>query len=329
MTDIVSQYLTIASGAGWIDKSSRDRLRFEGADALAFLQALLSNDVASLEIGQGAYAAYLTPQGRMIADLRVYRRPDGVVADVPAGLGPRLAEAFDRVIFTEDVRVAEISGSMAQIAVVGGDAAGAIARTLGADAAALRRLTCWSHVPARGGFVARTDDAIEESYDVFVPAEARDATIADLERTAIHAMAPDLAEALRIDAGRPMFGIDMTIDTIPLEAGLLERAISTTKGCYVGQEVVIRVLHRGGGRVARRLVRLVFDATVTERPPAGAPLVVDGRDIGHVTSAAFSPRHRRFVALGYVHRDFAEAGRGLHAALASGLVPATIAALAG
>ena len=331
MADILTQYRIIAAGAGWIDKGGRGRLRFDGADALRFLQALLTNDVAGLAVGQGAYAAYLTPQGRMIADLRLYRRADSVVADVPAGRGGTLAETFDRLIFTEDVRVADASSSMAQLAVVGGGAAETLAGAFGLEAGRLRGLACWSHVEvdAGAGFVARTDDALEESYDVFVPAAGQRATVAALEAAGAHAMSVELAEALRIDAGRPAFGRDMTEETIPLEAGLLERAISTTKGCYVGQEVVIRVLHRGAGRVAKRLARLVFDESLVEPPQAGSMLTIDGRDVGRLTSVAFSPRHHRHVALGYVHRDLAAPGQRVQVAATDGSVQAEIAALAG
>ena len=111
---------------------------------------------------------------------------------------------------------------------------------------------------------------------------------------------------LRVEAGHAEWGVDMNADTIPLEAGLLDRAISTGKGCYVGQEVIIRVLHRGGGRVAKKLVRLRFAGR--DVPAAGTPLSVDGREIGRVTSAVWSPRESAAIGLGYVHRDFAETG---------------------
>jgi len=109
---------------------------------------------------------------------------------------------------------------------------------------------------------------------------------------------------LRIEAGRPLFGVDMTTDTIPLEAGIEDRAISFTKGCYVGQEIIIRVMHRGHGRVARKLVGLRADGAVH----AAAPIAAGDRSIGHVTSAAHSPRLESWIAMGYVHRDFAEDG---------------------
>jgi hypothetical protein len=115
-------------------------------------------------------------------------------------------------------------------------------------------------------------------------------------------------ETLRVEAGRPEFHVDMTAETIPLEANLLDRAISTTKGCYVGQEVIIRVLHRGGGRVAKRLVQLQFDGGEARVPSAGTALSADGREMGRVTSAVWSPRAGAAIGLGYVHRDFVREG---------------------
>jgi folate-binding protein YgfZ len=98
----------------------------------------------------------------------------------------------------------------------------------------------------------------------------------------------------------------MNEDTIPLEAGLLDRAISQSKGCYVGQEVIIRVLHRGGGRVAKRLMKMVIDGN--EPIAAGAEILAKGVAVGSVTSSAFSARANQIVALGYIKREHAEAG---------------------
>jgi folate-binding protein YgfZ len=118
------------------------------------------------------------------------------------------------------------------------------------------------------------------------------------------------AEAVRIESGRPRFGQDMDTDTIPLEAGLEERAISRTKGCYVGQEVIVRVQDRGHGRVAKRLVGLTFDAAAP-LPATGSRIVSGDHEIGRVTSAIWSPALARPIAIGYVHRDFVEPGTSL------------------
>jgi folate-binding protein YgfZ len=313
MTDIVSQYGITSEGAGWAETPGRGRLRVEGRDRIAFLQALLSNDVASLGHGRGVYAVYLTPQGRMLADLRLYDRGEFLIADVPASEAASLAGKLDGLIFAEDVRVSDVSASVGQLTVVGNGADVVLARAFSLEAGALRALPLLAQVGAGDVFIARTDDAERPSYDVFIDsgrnASLREDTISALETAGAMRVSADLLDALRIDAGRPAFGRDMTNETIPLEAGLLDRAISTTKGCYVGQEVIVRVLHRGGGRVVKRLVKLVFPPALTAPPAPGASLVEDDRDVGRLTSVAFSPALRRLVALGYVHRDAAEPGR--------------------
>ncbi len=328
MNDIATQYRTIAAGAGWAAKTARGRLRFDGTDAAAFLQALLTNEIAALAPGAGAYALYLTPQGRMIADLHVFVRTDGLIADVPAVGAPALAEAFGQLIFAEDLRISDQSRIIRQIAIVGGGSARVLALALGVAEDALRGLPLWSQRDVPGGFVARTDDADEGSWDVLVNEREAEGVIAALERAGAVSAPDAVLEAMRIDAGRPQFGVDMTDETIPLEAGLLDRAISQTKGCYVGQEVIIRVLHRGGGRVAKRLVRIVCDdgnAGAPIVPVAGAVLTADGAEVGRVTSAAFSARTGRAVALAYVQRDAAEAGRSVMVSWPGGSCGALIA----
>jgi folate-binding protein YgfZ len=116
----------------------------------------------------------------------------------------------------------------------------------------------------------------------------------------------DVADVLRVEAGIPRFHRDMDEETIPLEAGLESRAISLTKGCYVGQEVIIRVLHRGHGRVARKLVGLALEGDNV--PQADAEVQADGRTIGRVTSAVMSLAIKKPIALAYVQRDFTTAG---------------------
>ena len=135
-------------------------------------------------------------------------------------------------------------------------------------------------------------------------------------------ISPEAVNVCRVEAGRPRFGVDMTTDTIPLEAGIEDRAISLTKGCYVGQEIIIRVLHRGHGRVARRLVGLSL-AGAQDVPEQGAAVHAGERDVGAVTSAVMSPALGHAIALAYVHRDFTAAGT----ALTVGETAATVTAL--
>jgi tRNA-modifying protein YgfZ len=118
----------------------------------------------------------------------------------------------------------------------------------------------------------------------------------------------DTFEVIRIERGVPRFLADMDEDTIPLEAGIEKRAISFTKGCYVGQEVIVRVTTRGGGRVAKKLVRWIADPSADIVPLPDSRIFSFDRHIGRVTSAAFSPNINRVVGLGYVHRDFIAGG---------------------
>lgn len=329
MTNIDTQYRIIDSSAGWHERTDRGRIRIEGADRIAFLQALLTNDLANLGPGQGVYAAYLTPQGRMIADLRLYDRADGILADVPASVTAALVAKLDALIFAEDARVSDASIAVSAITVVGARAAALLARATGVGGQALADLPPLGAIDAPPFLFARADIPSHAAFDVFVDVEARSSAFELLKGVGIEPIGRGVVELLRIEAGRPAFGQDMDEHTIPLEAGLLDRAISLTKGCYVGQEVIVRVLHRGGGRVARRLVTLAFDPALDAPPAPGTTLQVDGRDSGRITSAAHSPRLGRVVALGYLSREDAEAGRAASAVIDGRAWRAEVTGLAG
>ncbi len=259
----------------------------------------------------GLYGAWLTPQGRMVADLELLHRGDWMLAAVAPGLGAMLASRFDGLVFAEDVAVADVTADWTELAVTGADAAGSVGRAVGIDPPVLAALPELAQADWSEGFVVRAGGSPFPLYRVLAPPASRADLIGRLEAQGTVRCDAVLAEVLRIEAGRPAWGVDLTEDTIPLEAGLLDRAISTSKGCYVGQEVVIRILHRGGGRVARRLARLACDATVIVPPAPGTALSSAGKAVGHVTSAAYSPARQRIIGLGYVHRDAATIGARL------------------
>ena len=162
------------------------------------------------------------------------------------------------------------------------------------------------HFAGQPAIVTRVTDTGEPGFDIYVERLQADAFSSRLLASGVAALDGETAEAIRIEAGVPLFGRDMDEETIPLEAGIESRAISLTKGCYVGQEVIIRVLHRGHGRVARKLAGLVLDGD--SAPASGTPVRVDEREVGQVTSSAMSPALKRPIALAYLHRDFLAAG---------------------
>lgn len=290
--------------------SPRRQLAVAGADRAGYLQGLLTNDIPSLAPGSGCYAAWLTPQGRMLTDLHVLESGSLILLDVPADQADATLQRLDQFLFSEDVRLESLADSLTGVWIHGPGAAGVLERTLTGvqDAAGW---VDYHHATATFGdapvVLARIDQLGVPGYCAYVEPSQRGALIDALVASGAVAASPGAIEAARIEAGYPVFGVDMTDETIPLEAGIQDRAISFTKGCYVGQEIVIRVLHRGGGRVAKRLVALAIDGP---RPAAGARLFSGDRAVGAVTSAAESPRSGT-IALGYVHRDFVESGTAL------------------
>jgi len=326
-------YDAARSSAVVVDRSGEGRLRLTGADRVAWLQGLVTNDVAALQPGQGCYAAYLTPQGRMISDLRILATREALLLDVPTVARTTVAARFEQFIITEDVVVEDVTARIARLAVHGPAAAWVVAKALDVPVDSLAKLAEHEHLDVEFQdapvFVAGCHALGGPGFDVYCAAERVTDVAARLFASGAHDITADAWDTLRIEAGLPLFGVDMDTDTIPLEAGLEASAISQTKGCYVGQEVVIRILHRGGGRVVRRLVAWTADAESGEDvlvPGAGTPVSVDGKDIGRVTSAAWSPTLRRVVGFGYAHRDHTEPGTKL-AIGAEPAVAATVSTL--
>jgi len=301
------QYRAAHTRAVMIDRSPLGTIALTGADRATFLHALLTNDIASLAKGSGVYAAYLTPQGHMISDMRVVETGDRMLMSVERDVAAALAERLDKLIFSEDVRVKDVSRELDVIGVHGPSAAEMIQRASGVSVGGL---TAKYDNLTSGSLTIVRDAALGvPGFDIYVaPSEATALRAGLLEAGAAVASA-ETCDALRIEAGRPRFGVDMTTDTIPLEAGIEDRAISFTKGCYVGQEVIVRVMHRGHGRVARRLVSIVL---LGEHVPAqGADIFAGDRRVGEITSATESPKVGSPLALGYVQRDYAAPGTEL------------------
>jgi tRNA-modifying protein YgfZ len=311
-------YDAARSGAVVVDRSGEGRLRLTGADRVEWLQGLVTNDVAALQPGQGCYAAYLTPQGRMISDLRILATRQALLLDLPTVARTAVAARFEQFIITEDVVVEDLTARVARLGVHGPAAAAVCAKALDVPVSTLEALVEHAHVDVEFQdapvIVAGCQALGGPGFDVYCAAERVTDVAARLFAAGALDITADAWDTLRIEACLPLFGIDMDTDTIPLEAGLEAGAISQTKGCYVGQEVIIRILHRGGGRVVRRLVAWRADAASPEdtpAPAAGTPIAVGGKDVGRVTSAVWSPALGRLVGLGYVHRDHTATGTQL------------------
>jgi folate-binding protein YgfZ len=310
---MASAYQAARQGAAFIDRSDRGRLVVSGRDRASYLQGLLTNDIPALKSGQGCYAAYLTAQGRMISDLWVYELGDVILLNLPGETTAAVLAKLDQFIFSEDVQLGDVTATFAQIAVVGPEAARLVTALLEPVADAPLSLESLPehgnarvHIAGAAAIVTSVTDTGEHGFDVYVERERAGWLKDQLVAAGAVEAAEETAEMLRVEAGVPAFSRDMDEETIPLEAGIESRAISMTKGCYVGQEVIIRVLHRGHGRVARKLVGLVLDGE--SAPARGAIVSSADRSVGEITTAVRSPALGRPIALAYVQRDFVVPG---------------------
>ena len=327
---LLDDYHALRAGAAIVDRSARGRLVLTGADRRSYLQGLLSNDIAALEPGSGCYATYLTAQGRMIADMRVFETGDSLLVDLDGTLAEGVSNRWSQFIFSEDVQVRNESASTSQVGVFGPQAGPMLARiladarrngqqlekTLGAMPLNAIRREAFREQAVQ---VLRSDDIGVVGFEVILPSLLKDDLVMSLRSVGAIEAGADAVEICRVEGGRPLFHVDMDEDTIPLEAGIEDRAISLTKGCYVGQEVIIRVLHRGHGRVARKLVGIAF-APGSSVPSRGDRIFAADRDIGSITSAVESPSLAAPISLGYVHRDFQQPGTSVRVGERNGTV---------
>jgi folate-binding protein YgfZ len=315
-------YDAARAGAAFLVRRGRGKIAVAGSDRQAYLHAMLTNDILALQPGTGCYAAYLTPQGRMITDVRVFEIGDLTLLEMRAAEAPTVLAKLDQFIFTEDVKLGDLGEAFEEVRVAGPAAAGVVAAALRGKQGAAGGLPAEGDLAVWPEFrnvrasilgemvlVAATRDLGVPGFDLFVERLHAGRLEEAIAAAGAVPLSEEAEETLRIEAGSFAFGRDMDGETIPLEAGIEARAISFTKGCYPGQEVIVRVLHRGHGRVARRLCGVLCEGTHV--PTAGDALRSGVREAGRVTSAAWSPMLEKPIALAWVQRDFVAPGTEL------------------
>jgi folate-binding protein YgfZ len=343
MTDVAAEVLAVRSGAGLFalesDATRRGLVEVTGGDATRWLDGMVTNDITTLGAGaesNGCYAALLTPKGRIIADLNVLARPEGYWLETSAFVVDDVMARLDRYIVADDVKLVDRSRDFARLGIEGPGSASWLAQAAGsADASELeaRVRGCWValRLEPPDGFdgsdaidvvAARFGWTGEDAWQLFLPAARRAETVAWLQVFGGdgRAGASDAAlDVLRIEAGVPALGPELDEEVFPDEAGL-DAAVSRTKGCYTGQEIVARLYSRGA--VNHMLVALRFEG---ERAPASdSELFVEDRRTGEVTSSTRSPTAGT-IGLGYVRTEHAEPGTRLRCEDPEGEVAATVA----
>jgi tRNA-modifying protein YgfZ len=294
--ELDAQYRQLREECGLLDRSGRGKLTVEGPDAAEYLQGQLTNDVEALSPGEGCYAALLDRKGHVQADMRVLRLgPDRFWIDTE----PEALEVTRRHLQTykigREVEVGDVGEEHTILSLIGPAAVAVASAPSPALHGSEPRITVCS-VPC-------TVVGTEGGIDLIAPAEEAARLREGLLAAGAAEVDPAAAEIVRIESGRPRFGAEMSIETMPAEAGIVEAAVSFTKGCYIGQEPVARLHHRG--RPNRHLRGLRLDGAAEP----GEPLRLGDKEVGRIGSFCVSPAHGA-IALAIVRRE-AEPGAEL------------------
>ncbi len=329
--DALAEHAALRTSAGVIDLSFRGRICLTGSDRQRFLNGQVTNNVKDLKTGQGCYAALVTAKGKMQSDLNIYCLADELLLDFEPGLSTGIAERFEKFIIADDVQIVDVAPHYGLLSVQGPCAAEAVyklglAFTLPEKPLHFSQVTeptlgdlyCMNH--ARGAAAG---------FDLFVPTAAlaavADKLIAAAKEVGGRAVGWQALELIRIEAGIPRFGVDMDETNLAPEAGIESRAISYSKGCYIGQEVIARI--RTYGQVAKSLRGLVLPDGLTELPKRGDKLLHGDKEVGFITSAIASPAFNKNIALAYVRREHHEAGTSLQLRIGESVLEATLVSL--
>jgi folate-binding protein YgfZ len=293
--DPVREYEAARNAAVVIDRDDRVFLRVHGRDPIKMVQGLITNDLANAAGNRAVYAGLLTPKGKLVGELRALRRGNDVLIETAAGAVEPVIAHFKKFIPPLFARF-EASNRHSMLGVYGPSSRELLTSVIGAQPSEVE-----DEITETEGIIAiRTSYTGEAGWDLIVdgdPASVRDRLV---ELGAVPAGQATL-EVLRIEAGSPRWDADLDENVIPLEAGLRSRMISETKGCYTGQEIIVRILHRG--HVNRHLRGLLLGDAPS--PAKGTELLnpADQKVVGRITSACASPRFGQTIALGYVRRE--------------------------
>ncbi len=288
MSDTDSEYRALRESCGLLDRSPVSRLEMSGADRTRFLNGFLTCDVKSLEPGGGTYGFVTQVKGRILADVKVLVLADVLWLELPPGTGDEVAAHLGKYVIVDQVEIRRLDE--APLSLVGPRASEVLA---GIELPEAPLGHCSSEI---GGIEVRlVREAVESMWTLWTSAEGFSALWDELGGRGACPVGRKAWEQLRVEEGRPLYGQDFGIDNFPQETGL-EDAVSYTKGCYLGQEVVARIHYRGG---VNKLLRGLRFTDVAE--PLGKPVLHDGRDAGTVTSVAHSPDYGH-IGLAILHK---------------------------
>jgi folate-binding protein YgfZ len=333
--DVLFEYAAVRErGAGVIDLSNRGRILVGGSEAVPFLNGLITNDMKTLAENTWMPAAFPNVQGRLIASVRVVRLSDeetnGKVSpvfliDTEAATHKRVLKTIERFTLAGDFRVSDISCDTAQLSVQGNKALKVIGSVLGEKAESIAPFQAtrlqWQQTEVT---VIRATHTAADGFELLVDSAQADSSWEALQNAGARPVGYDAFDILRIEAGVPRYGVDMDETNVVTETAL-DDAVSYSKGCYVGQEIIARIKYRG--HVAKKLTGLALEQTA--KVESGAVIKSgDGREAGRITSATYSPHLGKTIALGYLKYDYLAPGTSVKIVAGDEEMPAQVVGLA-
>jgi glycine cleavage system T protein len=327
---VSSEYASVRNGgAGLVDLSHRGRLLVTGSEGVLFLNGLITNDMKTLAPNHWMPAAFPNVQGRLIASVRIIHQnfPDndeagGFLIDTEAATHPQVLKTIQRFTLAGDFHVTDLTEQTALMSVQGREAAAIVSSVLGQSVASLERFhvlhASWRDQMAT---VIRATHTGEDGFDLLSAGDTAADLWGALKGAGANPIGFEALEILRVEAGQPRFGIDMDETNVVTETGL-DDAVSFTKGCYIGQEIIARIKYRG--HVAKRLSGLRVDGTVERDAKIKS---TDDKEIGRVTSVAVSPHLGGTIALGYVKYDYLAPGTEVKVTAGENEMPARVVEL--
>ena len=311
--DPVAEHTTVRHGVGIADLSHRGKLRVTGDDRVKWLQSIISNDIFPLTPGHGVYSSFLTHKGKMLSYFRVYALPDSLIVEDVGEIGEATFQALRKfLLYGTKAKMENGAESWGLLLISGPQAPTLIQEAFGCDVGRLQPLTFLSQeIGGHQALLVRTEETGETDVEILIPADGLRSVWERLWAVGgpmgLKPFGTEARDMLRLEAGLPRAGAELTEEIVPPEANLEGKAFSLTKGCYPGQEVVARMDTYGS--VRRRMVGLVLLDPVL--PQKGAKLFSGEREVGWVSSAAHSPSFGCSIALGFPLRDFASPGTTL------------------
>lgn len=288
-------YEALHQRAAWIDLTGRGKIRAMGEDRARLLHSMTTAHIEELVPGVGCYAFFLTAQGRILADAHVFAMTDYLLIDTEPETKQRVFDHLDKFIIADDVILRDFTNDYATLNVEGPHAEEVLKQLDAPLAHSPCSIAEWAHSE-----IAHVSYTGQPGYSFFVPCEHMNDCIAKLQDAGVVQADIATADVVRLENAKPRYGVDITETSIPQETQQMH-AVHPSKGCYIGQEIVERVRARG------HLNKMLYPIEIAteEAPRSGSPVQADGKEVGTITSAAYSPLKDKVVGFAVIRTEAA------------------------